>query len=175
MDEWFMEDVACHDDGQAEQYIATVALHALTFPLTDGFAASISTFPGSQTFFRLLPPVFRDLWNELEEKRKARDDKINRDIWAKLLSILKFKRETGDKVGIDVLCFCSLADNIQPNEKTIQPTLHSKNLFAPPIFGHNPEVLPEPLASGFRARQASASYQEMLVSQIAHLTVFVDR
>jgi ATP-dependent RNA helicase DHX29 len=105
MDEWLMEDVACHDDGQAEQYIATVALHALTFPPTNGFATSVSTFPGSQTFFRLLPAVFRDLWDELEETRKARDDKINRDVWAKLLSILQFKMEASDKVSFIMLCF----------------------------------------------------------------------
>ena len=109
MDEWLMEDVACHDDGQAEQYIATVALHALTFPPTDGFAASVSTFPGSHTFFRLLPAVFRDLWNELEEMRKARDDKINRDVWAKLLSILEYKMGASDKVGFSLLCFFNVA------------------------------------------------------------------
>jgi ATP-dependent RNA helicase DHX29 len=110
MDEWLMEDVACHDDGQAEQYIATVALHALTFPPTEGFAASILTVPRNTTFFRLLPAVFRDLWNELELARKFRDDKINRDIWAKLLSILKYKMESCDKVGFLMLNFLTLAD-----------------------------------------------------------------
>lgn len=105
MDEWLMEDVACHDDGQAEQYIATVALHALTFPPTDGFAASVSTFPGSQTFFRLLPAVFRDLWNELEETRKVRDQRINCDVWEKLLSILESKIEVSVKVGFIYVMF----------------------------------------------------------------------
>jgi len=105
MDEWLMEDVACPDDGQAEQYIATVALHALTFPPTDGFAANVSAFPGSQTFFRLLPAVFRDLWNELEETRKIRDDKINRDVWAKLLSLVASKMEGSDKVCLMFLYF----------------------------------------------------------------------
>jgi ATP-dependent RNA helicase DHX29 len=165
MDEWLMEDVACYDDGQAEQYIATVALHALTFPRTDGFAASVSTFPGSQTFFRLLPAIFRDLWNELEETRKVRDDQVNRDVWAKLLSILEVKMEASEKVGFIMSCFLTLADAIQPNEKIVQSTLHTKNLFAPPTLTPNTEVLSEQLATSFRARQASASYQEMLVSQ----------
>jgi ATP-dependent RNA helicase DHX29 len=63
VDEWLMEDVACYDEGQAEQYIATIALHALTFPSTDGFTVQAPS--GGQTFFRLLPAVFRDLWEEL--------------------------------------------------------------------------------------------------------------
>jgi ATP-dependent RNA helicase DHX29 len=165
MDEWLMEDVACHDDGQAEQYIATVALHALTFPPTEGFAASVSIVPGPQTFFRLLPAVFRDLWNELELARKIRDDKINRDVWAKLLSILEYKMEACDKVGFVIFISLTLADAIQPNERTVQPALYVKNLSAPLVLPPNTQGLLEQLAPSFRARQASAGYQEMLVSQ----------
>lgn len=98
MDEWLMEEVACYDQGQAEQFIATVALHALTFPPTGGFAAGNSTSSGNQTFFRLLPAVFRDLWDELETTRKTRDDIINRNLWAKLRSIIEPKLELGHKV-----------------------------------------------------------------------------
>jgi ATP-dependent RNA helicase DHX29 len=165
MDEWLMEDVACHDDGQAEQYIATVALHALTFPPTEGFAASVSIVPGPQTFFRLLPAVFRDLWNELELARKIRDDKINRDVWAKLLSILEYKMEACDKVGFVIFISLTLADAIQPNERIVQPALYVKNLSAPLVLPPNTQGLLEQLAPSFRARQASAGYQEMLVSQ----------
>jgi ATP-dependent RNA helicase DHX29 len=100
MGEWQMEDVACYDDSQAEQYIATVALHELTFPPTDGFAAGASAAPGSQTFFRLLPPVFRDLWYELEVARKDRDDRTNRAIWAKLRTIIEPKLESNEKVSL---------------------------------------------------------------------------
>lgn len=97
--EWRMEDVACHDEIQAEAYIAAVALHALTFPLTDGFQTGSSTASGTQTFFRLLPAVYRDLWDELEAVRKARDDSINRGVWAKLRVIVEPKLETNLKVG----------------------------------------------------------------------------
>lgn len=100
MDEWSMEDIACHDEGQAEQYIATVALHVLTFPPTDGFATSTSAAPGSPTFFRLLPAVFRDLWDELEVLRKLNDDGINRRLWAKLRSIVEPKLEADGKVSV---------------------------------------------------------------------------
>ena len=97
-DEWSMNDVGCHDEAQAEQYIATVALHALTYPLTDGFAASAPSSAGSHTAFRLLPAVYRDLWDELEKSRKIRDDLVNRKAWAKLRDILDFKLESNLKV-----------------------------------------------------------------------------
>ena len=97
-DEWSMNDVGCHDEAQAEQYIATVALHALTYPLTDGFAASAPSSAGSHTAFRLLPAVYRDLWDELEKSRKIRDDIVNRKAWAKLRDILDFKVESNLKV-----------------------------------------------------------------------------
>ncbi|KAH9982442.1 P-loop containing nucleoside triphosphate hydrolase protein [Lactifluus volemus] len=89
--EWAMTDVACHDMAQAEQYIATIALHALTFPSTEGFASG-NLSPGTgQTFFRLLAPAFRELWDELEGTRKSSDDATNRAIWAKLKKIIEAK------------------------------------------------------------------------------------
>ena len=99
-DEWSMNDVGCHDEAQAEQYIATVAIHALTYPLTDGFAASAPSSAGSHTAFRLLPAVYRDLWDELEKSRKIRDDLVNRKVWAKLRDILDVKLESNSKVWV---------------------------------------------------------------------------
>ncbi len=96
--EWTMEDIACYDLSQAEQYISTVALHALIFPSTEGFAFG-GTSTGNQTSFRLLPPVYRDLWNEFEEKRRADDDAFNRSIWSKLRTILEPKL-LESKVGL---------------------------------------------------------------------------
>lgn len=101
--EWKMEDVACYDEIQAEAYIATVALHAVTFPLTDGFQSGSSAVPGGQTFFRLLPAAFRDLWDELETTRKARDDAINRSVWANLRSIVELKLDSSLKVCLQTL------------------------------------------------------------------------
>lgn len=100
MGEWMMDDVACHDQIQAEQYIATVALHDLTFPVTEGFSAGASTVPGGQTFFRLLPAVFRDLWEELETKRKIKDASINRTVWAKLRTIVQLKSDLNMTVRV---------------------------------------------------------------------------
>jgi ATP-dependent RNA helicase DHX29 len=70
----------------------------LTYPLTDGFAASAPSSAGSHTAFRLLPAVYRDLWDELEKSRKIRDDLVNRKAWAKLRNILDFKLEINLKV-----------------------------------------------------------------------------
>jgi ATP-dependent RNA helicase DHX29 len=102
LDEWHMDDVACYDVNQAEQYIATIALFAVTFPSTVGFAGGASSSPGSQTSFRLLPAVFRDLWDELVAARKRSDEAINRAVWAKLRAILEPKLELGSKVSIPI-------------------------------------------------------------------------
>lgn len=87
---WDMSDAGCYDPGQAEQYIATVALHALTFADLPGFA-SASVTGSSQTYYRLLPPIFRDLWQELEARRKKDEEARNRQIWAKLKSLVDLK------------------------------------------------------------------------------------
>lgn len=97
-DEWLMDDVACPEDSQAEQFIAAVALHSLTYPLTEGFATSTPSSSSASTSFRLLPAVYRELWDELEKSRKLRDDSINRKIWAKLRTIIEEKTGTNSKV-----------------------------------------------------------------------------
>ena len=97
-DEWTMDDVACSTDSQAEQYIATIALHSLIYPLTDGFISSSPTSASNSTSFRLLPACYRDLWDELEDTRKNRDDSINRAIWRNLHDLLKTKIQSDSKV-----------------------------------------------------------------------------
>jgi ATP-dependent RNA helicase DHX29 len=95
VNEWAMVDVACHDMAQAEHYIATVALHALTFPSSSGFASGNLARGTGQTFFRLLAPAYRDLWDELEATRKASDDATNRAVWSKLKEIVKARSDQG--------------------------------------------------------------------------------
>ena len=90
-DEWSMDDTACPDDSQAENYVATVALHSLTYPMTLGFASSTPASSSSSTSFRLLPASYRELWDELEVSRKTNEDRINRGIWAKLRAIMEDK------------------------------------------------------------------------------------
>ena len=95
---WSMDDVGCPDLQQAEQYVATVALHALTFPPLEGFALGGTSAANTPTFFRRLPPVFRDLWDELETKRRELGDATNRAAWEKLRAIARVKLDFQSKV-----------------------------------------------------------------------------
>lgn len=92
-----MSDIACPDQQQAEQYIALVALHRLTFPPQTGFASGGSG--NAQTYYRLLPPIFLDVWHELEARRKEEEEDTNRKIWSKLHDILEAKKSGLNKVG----------------------------------------------------------------------------
>ncbi|KAG6832456.1 hypothetical protein H0H92_001502 [Tricholoma furcatifolium] len=145
-DEWSMEDVACHDDTQAEQYIATLALHALTFPPAEGFASS-----SSSTLFRSLPAVYRDLWDELETARRHRDDTTNRNVWAKLRSIIEPKLAVTGKVN-------GKTSKQIPGTEAEQARRYS------PLPS---DVTSDQLAASFRARQSSIEYQDMLVQRNA--------
>ncbi|KAF7347727.1 putative helicase C15C4.05 [Mycena venus] len=153
-DEWSMDDVACHTEGQAEQYIATIALHELTFPSRDAFTVAAPS--GGQTFFRLLPAVFRDLWEELEVARKTKTDALNRGVWAKLRAIIESK----------------LDSDLKSNGKSVKQSSEVKSSSATRTSGHANDLASEQIAAGFRARQASPAYQEMLVHRnllpIAH-------
>ena len=116
---WSMDDVGCPDLRQAEQYISTVALHTLTFPPLDGFALGGISAASTQTFFRLLPPVFRSLWDELEAKRRESGDANNRATWAKLRTIARVKLESQSKVlcpgtSHGVCLTCCLVDREAP-------------------------------------------------------------
>lgn len=163
-DEWSMEDVACPDDGQAEQYISTVALHALSFPLTDGFASGTPITSHSHTFFRLLPAIYRGLWEDLEAARKVRDDSINRSTWAKLRTIVEGKLEGSVKVRLLRCIQKHGADYQQVNNKLSKLTFEKQDVDPSPPLPNNQEIFSEQIASGFRIRQSSGAYQEMLVS-----------
>ncbi|KAF7303326.1 p-loop containing nucleoside triphosphate hydrolase protein [Mycena kentingensis (nom. inval.)] len=142
-DHFSMEDVACHTELQAEQYIATVALHELTFPLHDSFTVSPSGT--TATFFRLLPAVFRDLWGEFETARKIKTDALDRTVWQTLRTIIEPKLEAEPK----------------SNGKSLKQ--HSEAVSHSFTGGRATSSDPsEQLASNFLARQETPAYQEML-------------
>ncbi|KAH7883709.1 P-loop containing nucleoside triphosphate hydrolase protein [Phlebopus sp. FC_14] len=145
-DEWSMQDIACHDESQAEQYIATVALHALSFPPTEGFASGSLARPSGHTFFRLFPSVFRDLWDELEAWRKETENRKNRKIWAKLRSIVEQKIDITKAV----------------NGTTIQQSLDVRNVFHGQPSFRNFGTSPEQLKKDLQTRQMRPAYREML-------------
>ncbi|KAG1757436.1 P-loop containing nucleoside triphosphate hydrolase protein [Suillus lakei] len=145
MDEWVMHDVACPTEIQAEYYIATLALHALTFPATDGFAVGSSGALANHTSFRLLPPVFRDLWGELETDRKSREDLINRQVWANMRNIVEKK--------IDVRPML-MEKNTKATTEVKDPT--------PVRLPPRNDIGSNHIIADFRARQMRPAYQEML-------------
>ncbi|KAJ8084151.1 hypothetical protein PM082_002918 [Marasmius tenuissimus] len=146
LDEWIMEDVACPEENQAEQYIATIALHALTYPRTEGFAAGNPGASNSHTFFRLLPPKFRDLWDELGEALKTKNDEINRRIWGNLRSIVEPKINLNGK------------SNGKFSKPGNEVNRSRSNRGAVPISDFHAEQL----KASFQSRQALPAYQEML-------------
>ena len=168
LDSWAMDDVACHDTSQAEQYISTVALHALAFRQSEGFALGNTASTTSQTAFRLLPAIHRDLWDELEKRRLVQDDAINRGIWAKLRSILEPKLKTEREVRLAARVLRRwLLSLSQATEKTAKPTLESKSRYGGRNNICGNDLTPEQIMAGFQARQAGAAYQEMLVSIVS--------
>ncbi|KAF8527986.1 P-loop containing nucleoside triphosphate hydrolase protein [Hysterangium stoloniferum] len=142
--EWCMDEVGCWDEVQAEQYVSTVALHDITFGHSEGFAGGSSGVSGGsgQTYFRLLPPVFRDLWDELECKRKESEDRANRNTWASLRRII------GPKLGYD--------------RKLNKTTLSQLQDTAPRLSASDCQATGDDIKSRFLARQASIGYQLML-------------
>lgn len=87
--EWRMDDIGCWTIAEAENYVATLALHELN--AVEG--------RGERGMWRLLPPVFRDLWDELDEKRKEAVDKERRATWAMLRVILEARLAASDELA----------------------------------------------------------------------------
>ncbi|KDR85121.1 hypothetical protein GALMADRAFT_131855 [Galerina marginata CBS 339.88] len=146
-DEWSMDEVACSEDPQAEQYVAAIALHSLMYPLTVGFIAPGPASTGGSTSFRLLPAVYRELWDELEASRKIRDDIINRKTWAKLLRVLeeKIKNQKGSEK--------------QPKQ-VAEKQLSGVSRIAVENRGNFDSV-----SLAFETRRSSPAYQEMLAQR----------
>ncbi|KAH9042390.1 P-loop containing nucleoside triphosphate hydrolase protein [Lactarius hengduanensis] len=141
--EWTMTDVACYDMTQAQQYIATVALHALTFPASEGFASGNSAAGSGPTFFRLLPPAYRELWDELDAARKSSDDATNRVVWAKLKRMVETRSSKEKTV----------------DESSRQPI---RSIESSTLKNSREKETPTQIKFAFESRQSSSLYKEML-------------
>lgn len=86
---WRMDDIACDDMQQAENYIAVVALHDLA---TKGDIGQV-TWLG-------FPPDYRTLWEEQEDKWKEKEDARRRDVWKTITEI--YDRKIGPSVKSEV-------------------------------------------------------------------------
>lgn len=166
-DEWSMDDVGCWDEGQAEHYISTVALHDVTFGHSEGFAGGgVGVLGGGgQTYFRLLPPVFRDLWDELELKRREAEDKRNREAWAVLRRIFEAKLGGDKKVcfqhafkSFDMLIYFGMQDTTRSTRAAL-----AQSHVDTPRSTVQENLDSEEIKRRFSARQASSAYQQILV------------
>lgn len=92
--QWDMDDVACSDQPQAFNYVATIAL----------FAIANQTAVNKQ-----LPTVFRDLWDELVAKKKEEDEGHYREKLMLYKQIAEPRlQEQGSKVCLAHACSLSL-------------------------------------------------------------------
>jgi ATP-dependent RNA helicase DHX29 len=171
IEDWSMDDVACHDNAEAEQYISTVALHSLTYPTSEGFAGG-GTPASSPTFFRLFPPAYRELWEELETKRKGTEESTNRTVWGNLRTIVEQKANGSNKVLlVDFNLTTNTYGDCQLPTKggrvTLKDEEHDVRRDATSLSSMDSEQLIE----SFKIRQATPAYQEMLVCAALNATI----
>ncbi|KIO31878.1 hypothetical protein M407DRAFT_217155 [Tulasnella calospora MUT 4182] len=140
-----MTDISCPDMHQAEHYIALIALHSITFPPQPGFVGNVN----SPTYFRTLSPVFIELWNELESKRKEEDATKNLKTWSQLFGILESKVETRPET-------IKAEEGVEVNKDAVTtPNRHRGG----------PSIPAEQLRQTFQSRVATPAYQEMLAKR----------
>ena len=101
--EWRMDEVGCWDRDQAEWFVSTVAFHALAYPLPDEDDIRFVAGWGAQSGAGIsvsgvgnFPPLYRDLWSELEEKRKEKEAARNRTVWKCLLDVAEARGAAGE-------------------------------------------------------------------------------
>ncbi|KAG8948217.1 hypothetical protein FRC00_008703, partial [Tulasnella sp. 408] len=145
MENFDMVGISCPDMYQAEHYIALIALHSITFPPQSGFTGNVT----SPTYFRTLPPVFVELWTELENKRKEDDAAKNLETWSKLYDILESKVETRPET-------IKGEEGAEANKDVVTTANRHRA---------GPSISPEQLKQTFQSRVATPAYQEMLAKR----------
>jgi ATP-dependent RNA helicase DHX29 len=132
---WRMEDIACESMTEAENYVSTLALHELA---ADGAIPAVN--------WRTMPPMFRELWEELDTARKERDDIGKREVWSKIKGILEAKTVA----SADLL-----------KDASIKPTPSPAEAATPSSRSITPECSNR-LQVDFERRRSSTPYQMML-------------
>ncbi|SGY79422.1 BQ5605_C008g05127 [Microbotryum silenes-dioicae] len=152
---WTMDDVACHDRKQAFDYIATVALFEVN----------------STNVHKQLPAIFRDLWDELAEKKKGEDEARYRErlkVWKRLAEPRmaeppsRVRSRSFDEVW-RARRLTSYCDALQDPRITRMPSSSAPEAKILPVSFTPPEVS-EKIKADFAQRQDWPAYQEMLVS-----------
>nr|XP_018262834.1 DEAH box polypeptide 36 [Kwoniella dejecticola CBS 10117]OBR84992.1 DEAH box polypeptide 36 [Kwoniella dejecticola CBS 10117] len=134
---WRMDEIACNDMAEAENYISTIALSELA---ADGTLVGIN--------WRTMPPDFRELWEELEIKRKEDEDVGKRETWAKVKALYERK-----------------AIDLPIETRTDSGTKVSSTGNSTPVIENNLGQLDQfsqKLQDDFERRRTSSAYQNML-------------
>lgn len=132
---WRMEDIACDDVTEAENYVSTLALSELS---ATGELGGIN--------WRTMPPAYRDLWQELELARKVKEDGSRRELWARIRNLLDQKTAKGGLVTVRL-------SSKQPNPS---PQVNG------PIAASVDNAFSERLQSDFKRQRESPAHQNML-------------
>ena len=82
-----MTSVACPDTIQSESYISTIALFVI-----------FASVPKEEKAHLRLPPVWRDLWDELLDARKEQADLEDREALRELRKVMEGKRKDPNKI-----------------------------------------------------------------------------
>ena len=131
--QWRMEDIACEDMAEAENYVSTLALHDL---LASGELNHVN--------WKVLPPAYRDLWQELDLDKRSVDDAKKREIWKLVTHLLE------KKGSVKAIESTAAMDKDGPAEVSA-------------TTGSIPSRASDPrLQAEFERRRSSAAYQRML-------------
>ncbi|OXB39837.1 DEAH box polypeptide 36, partial [Cryptococcus neoformans] len=136
---WKMDDIACDDMVEAENYVSTLALSDLEAEKT---VAGVN--------WRTMPPSYRELWEELKVKRKEREDESRRGIWKMIKGIW-------DKKAVEA---------IAEKNDTSKPSTDNTPIDTPARPAKEKEgVIIQKLQDDFAKRKESPAYQTMLTQR----------
>nr|XP_019011047.1 DEAH box polypeptide 36 [Kwoniella pini CBS 10737]OCF49828.1 DEAH box polypeptide 36 [Kwoniella pini CBS 10737] len=137
---WRMDDIACNDMAEAENYVSTIALSELS---TDGTLIGLN--------WRTMPPDYRELWEEEENKRKDEEDVGKREIWAKIKALYE-KKAVGPPTDskIDATVKAPSTGTTTPN---IKSEVEQADRFSQKLQDDQDD---------FAKRRSSSAYQTML-------------
>ena len=134
---WRMVDIACENRLEAENYVATLALHEL-------YADGHLELPN----WRVMPPAYRDLWGELEEAHLAKRNEEDLALWKRIRNLLT-----------DL----PIAPTADPISRANTETVAVEG--AAPRPRDMKRTVTERIRCDFESRQQSARYQKMLLQR----------